>query len=125
MAAAEVSKQHKQHCITVANGQAIVFRHLLISCTDIVAYCILPNQWPHAQEQSPTVLNINSTLIALGYTPTTDAILALVLQATAAAQINASVLTAGDYTVYVTGLPRDVSNSDLIEYASHYGEVRS
>ena len=45
------------------------------------------------------------------------------LQTTAAAQINASVLTAGDYTVYVTGLPRNVTNAELIEYASHYGEV--
>lgn len=45
------------------------------------------------------------------------------LQATAAAQINASVLTAGDYTVYVTGLSHDVTKADLIEYASHYGEV--
>ena len=48
----------------------------------------------------------------------------MLLQTTAAAQINASVLTAGDYTVYVTGLPRDVTNAQLIEYASHYGEVR-
>ena len=48
----------------------------------------------------------------------------LLLQATAAAQINASVLTAGDYTVYVTGLSQDVTNADLIEYARHYGEVR-
>lgn len=47
----------------------------------------------------------------------------VLLQSTAAAQINASVLTAGDYTVYVTGLPRDVTNAELIEYASHYGEV--
>ena len=47
----------------------------------------------------------------------------MVLQTTAAAQINASVLTAGDYTVYVTGLPRNVTNAELIEYASHYGEV--
>ena len=47
------------------------------------------------------------------------------MQATAAAQINASVLTAGDYTVYVTGLPRNVTNAELIEYASHYGEVMS
>ena len=48
-----------------------------------------------------------------------------VLQATAAAQINASVLTAGDYTVYVTGLPSDVTNADLKEYGSHYGEVNT
>ena len=48
----------------------------------------------------------------------------LLLQATAAAQINASVLTAGDYTVYVTGLSQDVTNDDLVEYARHYGEVR-
>lgn len=47
----------------------------------------------------------------------------MMLQMTAAAQINASVLTAGDYTVYVTGLPRNVTNAELIEYASHYGEV--
>jgi len=49
--------------------------------------------------------------------------LRLLPQATAAAQINASVLTAGDYTVYVTGLSQDVTNADLTEYASHYGEV--
>ncbi len=48
----------------------------------------------------------------------------MVLQATAAAQINASVLTAGDYTVYMTGLSQDVTKADLTEYASHYGEVR-
>lgn len=47
----------------------------------------------------------------------------LLLQATAAAQINASVLTAGDYTVYITGVAPSVSNADLVEFASHYGEV--
>ena len=45
------------------------------------------------------------------------------LQDTAAAQINASVLTAGDYTVYVKGLSQDVTNGDLASFASHYGEV--
>ena len=47
----------------------------------------------------------------------------LLLQATAAAQINASVLTAGDYTVYITGVASSVRNADLVEFASHYGEV--
>lgn len=46
------------------------------------------------------------------------------MQATAAAQINASVLTAGDYTVYVTGIALEASNAEIVEFASHYGEVR-
>ena len=48
---------------------------------------------------------------------------AVLTQATAAAQINASVLTAGDYTVYITGVAQEVSNTELVEFASHYGEV--
>lgn len=47
----------------------------------------------------------------------------LLVQATAAAQINASVLTAGDYTVYITGVAHGVNNAELVEFASHYGEV--
>lgn len=49
---------------------------------------------------------------------------AVLVQATAAAQINASVLTAGDYTVYITGVAQEVSNAELVEFASHYGEVQ-
>ena len=49
---------------------------------------------------------------------------AVLVQATAAAQINASVLTAGDYTVYITGVAQEVGNAELVEFASHYGEVQ-
>ena len=49
---------------------------------------------------------------------------AVLVQTTAAAQINASVLTAGDYTVYITGVAQEVSNGELVEFASHYGEVQ-
>lgn len=48
----------------------------------------------------------------------------LLVQATAAAQINASVLTAGDYTVFITGVALEASNAEIVEFASHYGEVR-
>lgn len=46
-------------------------------------------------------------------------------QITAAAQINASILTAGDYTVMVKGTEDLMSNDDLKDWCSHYGEVCS
>ena len=42
---------------------------------------------------------------------------------TTGAQINASILTAGDFTVLVTGLDSETTNDELSDWASHYGEV--
>ncbi|KAK9808616.1 hypothetical protein WJX72_000561 [[Myrmecia] bisecta] len=47
------------------------------------------------------------------------------VQVTAAEQINASVLTAGDYTVLIRGIGPHVTNQDIMQWCSHYGEVVS
>ena len=45
------------------------------------------------------------------------------VQMTTGAQINASILTAGDFTVLVNGLDSETTNDELSDWASHYGEV--
>lgn len=45
-------------------------------------------------------------------------------QALSADQINASVITAGDYSVYIRNLKYDsIESEHLIDVASHYGDV--
>lgn len=45
-------------------------------------------------------------------------------QALSADQINASVITAGDYSVFIRNLKVDsIESEHLIDVATHYGEV--
>ena len=46
------------------------------------------------------------------------------MQAVSTQQINASIVTAGDYSVMIRGLSvKNIDNEPLIEFSRHYGEV--